>query len=66
MTDVNLTITGEVEVLRLKPGDTLVVTFARNLTADQSYQVRETLRQKFPDNQVLVAGDGAHFGVLSP
>lgn len=54
-TDVNLTITGRVESLRLEPGDKLLVTMDQPLNDEQVGRIREQFRERFPDIEVIFA-----------
>jgi len=56
--NVDLKITGRVESLHLEPGDTVVAMIDQKLTPDEGVSLREALRKKFPDHDVLVAADG--------
>lgn len=64
MTAVDAPVSGElvtfehVQVLRLEPGDTLVLKTPRALTADQADRVRQQLEDRFPGYPALViSGD---------
>jgi hypothetical protein len=43
-----------VDKLRLEPGETVVLTSERFLSADQRARLRETLRALWPGNDVVV------------
>lgn len=49
----------------IAPGDTVVVMCPRAISNDQATRMKEMLVGQFPDNQVLVFGDGITLGVLS-
>ena len=58
MSAVELTIRGDIDVLRLQPGDALVVTVDRRITQAQASELRAALLERFPDHEVFVcAGD---------
>lgn len=55
-----------VEVLRVRPGDVLVVTLPEGtpkLTAAQMESFTDTFRERFPDNEILVLGGGIEVSV---
>ena len=47
-----------VRILRLQPGDVLVVRLDADITRQQAHDIRQELKPKFPDNEVLVLGRG--------
>jgi hypothetical protein len=49
-----LTIKGDVEVLRLQPGDTLVLTVDGVLNTEQTKRLVEALEAKFPGRSCVV------------
>jgi len=55
MTEVELTIKGEVEVLRLQPGDVIVVTIHERMSRQQSDRVSEQVKARFPGHEVVLA-----------
>lgn len=65
MSAVELTIKGDVEVLRLQPGDKIVVKTARYLTNEALRELLDACREAFPDNQVVVLGDGIRLEVVA-
>ena len=56
--NVDLTITGSIESLSLKPGDTVVASTDEVLTPEQGKAMRDALVAKFPDHDVLVVAGG--------
>jgi hypothetical protein len=55
-TEVNLKVTGTVDVLRLQPGDRILVTIDdwRHITPEQATALCEQLSEKFPGHEVVV------------
>lgn len=65
--NVELTIKGEVEVLRLKPGDVVVITLNGDISAEGADELRRGLMERiFPNNEVLMVGAGATLSVQRP
>jgi hypothetical protein len=51
-----LTIKGDVEVLRLQPGDTIIVTVTKGqLSPMLTEELRENVKRNFPGHEVMVA-----------
>lgn len=65
MTDVELTIQGEIEVLRLQPGDIIVATVTDRLTEHQIALMVEQIRARFPDHEVVVC-EGVELSTVRP
>jgi hypothetical protein len=65
--DVNLTIAGDLQALRLQPTDVLVVSIDRDLTGEESNYIAErltaTLERAGLGNPVIVAPRGVTLGV---
>lgn len=63
--DEELPAVDEVRILRLRPGDTVVVTLDRDHVLDDHEHavLTERLQKRFPDHQVLVLS-GAKLEVL--
>lgn len=57
-----LTIKGDVEVLRLQPGDIIVVTLDGRHGREAVSRIGEQVRERFPDHEVLVA-DGVRLSI---
>ena len=56
----------DVKRLALHPGDTVVLELEdRHVTAEQADHIREMLRQRFPDNEVLIVA-GGQLKVIGP
>lgn len=55
-----------VEVLRLCPGDTVVLRVDVRLNAQQRHQLAGLLRNRFPNNPVLVLDAGAELSIVRP
>lgn len=53
-----------VEVLNVKPRDTLVLSFPGALTQDDAERLREAVKQKFPHNEVIVLSEGLDLKVI--
>lgn len=54
---VDLNIKGDIEVLRLQPGDVLVVSLEGHVPGDIYARVAEQMRERFPDHEVIVTRD---------
>ena len=50
--------------IKLKPGDTLVLTFPRSITDEQADRIKRLIEARFPLNSVMVVGDGAVVSVI--
>ena len=59
-----LTLGGEVSVLRLEPGDVGVFTYPVKITWSERDRLKETFEHIFPGNKALVLDDGVTFGVV--
>lgn len=53
-----------VQVLRLEPGDTLVLKTPRALTADQADRIRQQLEARFPGYPALVISGDMDLSVI--
>lgn len=49
-----LTIKGDIEVLRLQPGDTIVVSVDDRIDRDTLKRWRDVLEERFPNHPVVV------------
>jgi hypothetical protein len=56
--ELDLTVRGSVEALRLEPGDLVVVAFDDHVPHEYIASVRAELRNRFPENDVLVFANG--------
>jgi hypothetical protein len=55
MTGVELTIKGDIEVLRLQPGDTIVVTVKDpHITSERFKEIHDVIKSRFADHEVIV------------
>ena len=61
--NVELTIKGEVSVLRLRPGDRIIATVDGHCAPWKLERISEVLREQFPDNQVIVLCAGLRLAV---
>lgn len=52
------------QVLRLQPGDILVVKSERRLTVEQATALREHVKERIPDHEVLVIPPDLDLAVL--
>jgi hypothetical protein len=52
------------QVLSLKPGDVLVVSCDRHITADMGERLVDLVRRFVPDNKIMVLESGLTIGVL--
>lgn len=55
---IELTVRGDIKVLRLAPGDKVVVEFPDRVPGAAVREVRERLQQMFPFNEVVVIASG--------
>lgn len=64
MTKLELTIKGDLEILRLEPGDVVVCTIHddRGLTAELAGRIVDQLEQKFRGHQIVLSA-GMHLSV---
>jgi hypothetical protein len=53
-----------VRVLRLQPGDVVVVRLADRIDKHAAETIRNDLRPKFPDHEVLVLGPNADLEIV--
>lgn len=57
----------DVDVLRVQPGDIIVVRLTRALSATQRDQVRNELKTVLPDNEtILFDGDDVKLSIVRP
>ena len=54
----------EVEILRLQPGDTVVVYCSTRLAAKVYERVLSTVKEHFPKHDVVVCDGGVRLGVV--
>lgn len=54
----------DVQRLTVKTGDVLVLTFAGHVSSDTAYRIREHFSAAFPNNKLIVVGDGGKFSVI--
>jgi hypothetical protein len=54
----------KVKVLELRPGQILVVKYDGFLTLEAQERITSKLKQKFPDNQVMILEGGLDIGVI--
>ncbi len=52
--DVNLTIAGDISVLRLMPNDALVVKVSRRVSNDVAQRIIDAIRQRLGDTSLKV------------
>lgn len=55
-----------VKMMRLQPGDTIVVESGVHLTADQAAKLRSQAEEQFPGYHVVVLTGGATLSVVHP
>jgi hypothetical protein len=60
---VELTIKGDIEVLRLQPDDLIVVSLDYSITPERAQFLAAELEKRFPKNNVLIVADGAKLSV---
>jgi hypothetical protein len=65
-TEVELTIVGDLTVLRLRPRDVLVLRLTRGASVESLEVLRRALKERFPDNESVVLSGGATFDVIRP
>ena len=67
MSEVELTVKGDIEVLRLMPADVVVVHFDRDLPRDEADEVGQKVRRILVaaghDNEVMLVSKGVRIGV---
>jgi len=54
----------DVQILRLQPGDTLVITSPVWLSDQQVDEIKTSLKERFPGHQALLLDGGATLSVL--
>lgn len=54
MSEVELTIKGDLQVLRLEPGDAIILKLLGPFRAVDVEQVHERLSARFPNNTVII------------
>ena len=52
--NVELAIKGEIEVLRLKPGDVIVAHVEKSITREMADSISHQLKERFPDHEILI------------
>lgn len=57
---------GDVQRLKLDPGDIIVLTIDDVLTEAQSAYIKHRVEETIPGHTVVVLGKGVKIGVLSP
>jgi len=55
----------QARVVRVQPGDTLVLESPTDLRPDQVAGIRATMKRLFPDCRVLILSEGWRLGVLT-
>lgn len=55
---VELTVKGDVRVLRVRPGDKILIEFRDRVSGAAMADVRERLQAMFPTNEVVVVAGG--------
>ena len=63
-TEVVLKINGDVSVLRLQPGDTVIVRYQQILTSKQKMLIGDMLKSKFQNNRVIVLDTGTQVEIM--
>lgn len=70
MKDDRIEIIGEtfesVKVMRLSPGDVIVVKADQYLSTDQVEYIREMIKARFPHNETLILGKGLDVSIVTP
>lgn len=61
--DVELTVKGDIEALKLGPDDTLIVSVDRNLNHEQAAEMRAQLERHLGATRFLIATPGVEFKV---
>lgn len=54
------------QVVRIQPGDTLVLRFPGTLSLMYVQRIGEQFRTAFPDHRTVVITEGAELGVIRP
>ena len=65
MTEIELTVRGDIRKLRLEKGDKVVITAKEYLTADTLKEMRRQLEQIFPMNEVVLMVGGSRLNIVS-
>jgi hypothetical protein len=56
----------DVKVLRLQPGDMVVLTVADNISWEQTIQLRSAAEERFPDNDEIVVLNRVGIEIVRP
>lgn len=56
---------GDLAKLQLSPGEVLVLRSPHRLSAHESAEMADSLKSVFPDNRVIVLGDGLELAIVS-
>lgn len=65
MTEVKLTITGDIKKMTIGPNDAILIRLNDSgITSAIAEDVREKVKQHFPNNVVLIYGPKVEFEVL--
>lgn len=51
---------------KVQDGDILVVTFPGFIKAEAALNIKQSIRRQFPDNRVVVLGDGGDMKIVRP
>jgi hypothetical protein len=54
----------EVRILRLQPGDALVLRFVREISAERARRIKTLMSDQFPGNKILVLSGEVELTVL--
>lgn len=54
----------ETRLLRIQPGDVIIVRHPNRLSETSMRSIRETIRSVFPENQCLVLADGLSIDII--
>lgn len=64
MTDLKIEFIGEMQVVQLRPGDTIVISTEQSFGQDVADRLVGRLREQFPGHDILVLANGLKFGVV--
>lgn len=63
---VEIEIKGEAEIIKMQPGDVLLVKFDCPLTRDSIQWIKQHLEEELPGVRTIVAGENVTFSILRP
>lgn len=64
MRESEIRFLGDVQTLRLRPSDVVVLTAMGHVTIEQAERIRAEMKRFLPNNECVVLSDGLKLGVL--